>query len=121
MSIILSTLRDLARTLGCGDHQVETVVREERSARAALSRRGLFQAAGAVAYGLAFAMVPQQRYWRNVAFYVNGEKVATGFAAFDTPAPVPGDFFSDFRSEITVMFTNNRVPSGAVCLLEHQA
>lgn len=51
MSVILSTLRDLARTLGCGDHQVETVVREERSAHAALSRRGLFKAAGAVALG----------------------------------------------------------------------
>jgi hypothetical protein len=54
-SVILSTLRDLARTLGCGDHQAEAVVREERSARAAMSRRGLFKAAGAVAAGVVLA------------------------------------------------------------------
>lgn len=52
MSIILAGIRELARTLGCAAHQAATVVREERSARAALSRRGFFRAAGAVAGGV---------------------------------------------------------------------
>ncbi len=52
MSVVLAGLRELARTLGCGAHQAEDAVREERSARAALSRRGFFLAAGAVAAGV---------------------------------------------------------------------
>lgn len=52
--MILATLRDLAKTLGCRPDQADDVVRSEPSARAALSRRGLFKAAGAVAAGSAF-------------------------------------------------------------------
>lgn len=52
---MLATLRDLAEALGCASHQAEDVVRSEESARVALSRRGLFKAAGAVAIGSAFS------------------------------------------------------------------
>lgn len=54
MSIILATLRDLARTLACREEQLD-IVKDDRSARAAFSRRGLFQAAGAVAAGSLFS------------------------------------------------------------------
>lgn len=47
----MSVWSQLARLLAVRDDQIEEVVRSESSARAALSRRGLFQAAGAVAAG----------------------------------------------------------------------
>lgn len=56
--MILATLRDLACTLHCRPDQAEDVLRSEPSARAALSRRGLFKAAGAVAAGSAFGFAP---------------------------------------------------------------
>lgn len=73
MSVILSTLRDLARTLGCGDHQVETVVREEQSARAALSRRGLFKAAGAVAIGTVVSVPVPRAQLSTMFVFEHGE------------------------------------------------
>jgi hypothetical protein len=53
--MILATLRDLARALHCRPDQADDVLRSGPSARAALSRRGLFKAAGAVAAGVAFS------------------------------------------------------------------
>lgn len=53
--MLIATLRDLAKTLGCRPDQADDVVRSEPSARAALSRRGLFKATGAVAAGTCFA------------------------------------------------------------------
>jgi hypothetical protein len=81
-SIILSpTLRDLASTLGCASHQVESVVREERSARAALDRRGFFRASGAVAAGVVMPLpvaTPTLAY-RPFKVFVNGVQWATGY------------------------------------------
>lgn len=57
--MIIATLRELAKTLGCAIHQAEDVVRSEESARVALSRRGLFRAAGAVAAGSMFSFTPE--------------------------------------------------------------
>jgi hypothetical protein len=56
VSVVRSTIDGLAKFLGAESHQAE-VVYSERSARAALSRRGLFKAAGAVAAGVAFVEI----------------------------------------------------------------
>jgi hypothetical protein len=65
--ILRATISTLARCLGVRDDQAESVLRSEASARAALSRRGLFRAAGAVAAGVAFGDVvptlPAQSPW----------------------------------------------------------
>ncbi len=53
MGIVRATLQDLAKLLGVKESQLD-VVKEEKSAKAALSRRGLFQAVGAVAAGTLF-------------------------------------------------------------------
>jgi hypothetical protein len=51
---MIATLHQLARALRCRPDQAEDVVRDETSARALLSRRGLLAGAGAVAAGKAF-------------------------------------------------------------------
>lgn len=119
MSVFLSTLRDLARALACGDHQAETVVREERSARAALSRRRFFQATGAVAAGVCLVTLAPPvaplplATWRGIPFpppalygfsrrivyssstgielHVNGALVARGAAAIEAIALMDRD------------------------------
>jgi hypothetical protein len=48
----------LSSLLGVREDQAEDVLKSEASARASLSRRGLFQAAGAVAAGTLFFDVP---------------------------------------------------------------
>lgn len=53
--IFLATLKDLAKTLGCSLHQLDCV-KEERSARAAIDRRGFFKAVGAVAAGVCMSL-----------------------------------------------------------------
>jgi hypothetical protein len=59
--VILATLRDLARALGCREDQAPDVVHSAASARATLSRRALLgasvAAAGAVATGSVSALV----------------------------------------------------------------
>lgn len=87
--MILATLCDLARTIGCRPDQADDVVRSEPSARAALSRRGLFQAAGAVAAGVAFGDVPaRSSIWdlfdaahSRIDFGVVGANLAFGWSA----------------------------------------
>ncbi len=59
MGIILATLKDLAKTLGCSLHQLDCV-KEERSARAAIDRRGFFKAVGAVAAGVCMPLSIQE-------------------------------------------------------------
>lgn len=86
MSIILSTLRDLARTLGCGEQQAETVVREERSARVALSRRGFFQAAGAVTAGICLVkLVPPVAALPPGTWIPSGRLTISGLTSFKVP------------------------------------
>jgi len=72
--MILGTLRDLARTLGCRPDQADDVVRSEPSARAALSRRGLFKAAGAVAAGVAFGDVATETLQPWQVLYLEAKK-----------------------------------------------
>jgi hypothetical protein len=73
--ILRATLDTLAYVLKCGGHQAEDVVRDERSARASFTRRGLFRAAGAVAAGTMFADTPvgwtfEDRVDRAQRFYM---------------------------------------------------
>lgn len=56
-TVIRATIDSLATLLRVRVDQAEEVLRSEPSARAALSRRGLFAAAGAVASGVAFGDV----------------------------------------------------------------
>jgi hypothetical protein len=68
MGIIRATLHDLSKLLGVKEHQLD-VVKEEKSARAALSRRGLFKAVGAIAAGTLFTeSVPYAIYVVNPRF-----------------------------------------------------
>lgn len=55
----MSALQKLAKMLGVGEHQVEDAMHSERAAKAALSRRNLFAAAGALAAGTVFVPVQQ--------------------------------------------------------------
>lgn len=52
--MILATIRQFARMIGVSDENAEEALRSERSAKAILSRRNLFAAAGAMASGVAF-------------------------------------------------------------------
>jgi hypothetical protein len=56
----MGALATLARMLGVGAHQAEDALQSERAARAALSRRDLFAAAGALAAGSAFSFAAPQ-------------------------------------------------------------
>ena len=53
--MVLAGIRELAKWLGCRDDQAQDVVKSEPSAKLAMSRRGLFRAAGAVAAGSLFS------------------------------------------------------------------
>lgn len=91
MSVIIAGIRELARTLGCALHQTDDVVREERSARAALGRRGFFRAVGAVAAGVCMplpvgplSITPTAPgYWTAKAHNVLARASASGWIADD--------------------------------------
>lgn len=78
--ILRATLDTLANMLRCRGDQAEDVVRSERSARASFNRRGLFQAAGAVAAGTLFADELYAGYTFDIRA-VNGWIGYTGAAA----------------------------------------
>jgi hypothetical protein len=71
--MILASIRQLAKTLGVREDQAEDVLHSEKSARAAISRRGLFKAAGAVAAGTLFSQYvnPLDGYEFRIGAYGN--------------------------------------------------
>ncbi len=71
----MNILRVLAETLRCREDQAEEVMRSEASARAALSRRGLFVAAGAVAAGALLFEAPQITYGGGYVFLASGPNI----------------------------------------------
>ena len=74
----MSALQTLARMLGVAPRLAEDARFSERAARAALSRRNLFAAAGAMAAGTVFAQVRGIGY-HYVVFY-NSQEVVRGWA-----------------------------------------
>lgn len=71
MGLIQATIETLASVLGCRQDQAEDVVHSPASARAAMSRRGFFKAAGAVAAGVvmldaATAEAAAPEYFRGI-------------------------------------------------------
>lgn len=86
MGLIQATIETLASVLGCRQDQAEDVVHSHASARAAMSRRGFFMAAGAVAAGVVMldaapaeaAVDPLAGYTYNIRAYAGGIVDMTG-------------------------------------------
>jgi hypothetical protein len=79
--IVRAASDSLARTLRCRSDQAESVVRDERSARASFTRRGLFRAAGAVAAGTCFSDNP----WAGWTFDIRAVQGPTYVARRQSP------------------------------------
>ncbi len=95
MGIVRATLQDLAKLLGVGEHQLD-VMHEEKSAKAALSRRGLFKAVGAVTAGTLFAE------FQHPGYYITNPKLITG-AFSEVVVFINGDTYarwSEIRYEL---------------------
>lgn len=92
----MSALQKLAKMLGVGEHQAEDAMHSERAAKAALSRRNLFAAAGALAAGTVFVPVRQVTpAWQSLRVFIKGLE----FEVVDEPFPC--DHFSgSFPSQI---------------------
>jgi hypothetical protein len=91
--ILRATISTLARCLGVRDDQAESVLQSEASARAALSRRGLFRAAGAVAAGVAFGDVVVPAESR-----VAGECIEIVFACGPAPGADSAEWWPDHNA-----------------------
>lgn len=87
----MSALQKLARMLGVGEHQAEDAMHSERAAKAALSRRNLFAAAGALAAGTVFVSVqPVAPVWQTFRIFIKGDEfyVVDGFGDLASAAVV---------------------------------
>lgn len=76
MNIIRATLDTFASLVGVGPSNADDALRSERSAKAVLSRRNLFAAAGAMAAGTAFGFPDPSaavRTFRHVSFVIKGQ------------------------------------------------